>query len=183
MAHVTASKQSSDGSPLTEKDARGGEPALSPAPDHRGSHVFAADDTALAVLDLVQEEQVHHPMHWPAWQRWGITFLYCSLQVFVTLTSTTFVSAEYDIGITFPASTQVITLGQSMFVLGTAIGPAFLGPLADMGGRKWVYVASILLYAILNIVGICSSCLRVQADKLRAPRLPTIFPCSSSSCS
>lgn len=64
----------------------------------------------------------------------------------------TYVSAEYDIGRSFPASTQVITLGQSMFILGTAIGPAFMGPLADMGGRKWVYVVSILLYAILNVV-------------------------------
>ena len=38
-----------------------------------------------------------------------------------------------------------------MFIVGNAVGPAFLGPLADIGGRKWVYVGSILVYAILNI--------------------------------
>lgn len=35
--------------------------------------------------------------------------------------------------------------------MGTAVGPAFLGPLSDIGGRKWVYVGAILMYAILNI--------------------------------
>jgi len=38
-----------------------------------------------------------------------------------------------------------------MFIVGNAVGPAFLGPLSDIGSRKWVYVASIFLYAILNI--------------------------------
>ncbi|MCJ1351178.1 MAG: hypothetical protein MMC33_001160 [Icmadophila ericetorum] len=46
-------------------------------------------------------------------------------------------------------STQVVTLGQSLFIVGNAVGPAFLGPF-DIGGRKWVYVGSILVYAILN---------------------------------
>jgi len=38
-----------------------------------------------------------------------------------------------------------------MFIVGTATGPAFLGPLSDIGGRKWVYVGAIFMYAILNI--------------------------------
>ncbi|KAL1297979.1 hypothetical protein AAFC00_006486 [Neodothiora populina] len=108
-------------------------------------------DETLAALEVVEERDPHHPMHWPAWKRWSIALLYCSLQAFVTLTSTTYVSAEYNIGDDYPASTQVITLGQSMFVLGTAIGPIFLGPLADIGGRKWIYVVSIFLYAVLNV--------------------------------
>ena len=149
MASSIPSKHSNDES-SSDKDAN--DQVLPSYRDQHHSSMAMAEDKTLAVLDLAQEQDVHHPMHWPSWQRWGITTLYCSLQIFVTLTSTSFVSAEYDIGITFPASTQVITLGQSMFILGTAIGPAFMGPLADMGGRKWVYVVSILLYAILNIV-------------------------------
>jgi MFS family permease len=38
-----------------------------------------------------------------------------------------------------------------MFIVGNAVRPAFLGPLADIDGRKWVYVISIFLYAVLNI--------------------------------
>lgn len=108
-------------------------------------------DTTLAVLDLVHERSAHHPMNWPSWQRWSIAFFYCTLQSFVTLTSTTYLSAEFSIGLDYPASSQVLTLGQSLFILGTAVGPAFLGPLSDIGGRKWIYVASIALYAILNV--------------------------------
>ncbi|KAF2083857.1 vitamin b6 transporter bsu1 [Saccharata proteae CBS 121410] len=109
------------------------------------------ESVALQALDVVRQHDRHHPVHWPAWKKWSITLVYCLLQVFVTLTSTSYVSAETAIQESFGGSTQVVTLGQSMFIVGNAVGPAFLGPLSDIGGRKWVYVASILLYAILNI--------------------------------
>jgi len=108
-------------------------------------------DTALLIVELVKAQDVHHPMHWPAWKRWSIIAVYCLLQVFVTLTSTTYVGVEYLIEEKFGVnSSQVVTLGQSMFIVGNAFGPAFMGPLSDIGGRKWVYVASIAMYAILN---------------------------------
>lgn len=111
---------------------------LSPATDHgvgvvnpEGPVNSAQDpDTALAILQLVKAKDVHHPMHWPAWKRWAIIVLYCSLQMFVTLTSTTYVSAEYIIQEKWGGSTQVVTLGQSLFIVGNAVGPAFMGPLS-----------------------------------------------------
>jgi hypothetical protein len=87
-------------------------------------------DTTLAILELVKAKYAHHPMHWPAWKRWGIITIYCLLQLFVTLTSTTYVSAEYLIQEKFGGSTQVVTLGQSLFIVGNAVGPAFMGPLS-----------------------------------------------------
>lgn len=116
-----------------------------PIPDgHRKSSV-------VDVLSSINKAESHHPFHWHLWKKWAIIAAYCSLQVFVTLTSTTYVSVEYLIQIRFGGTSQVVTLGQSMFIVGTAVGPAFLGPLSDIGGRKWVYVGSILFYAILNI--------------------------------
>lgn len=106
---------------------------------------------ALQALDVVKQNDQHHPVHWPAWKKWTITTVYCLLQIFVALTSTSYVSAETAIQEQFGGSTQVVTLGQSMFIVGTAVGPAFLGPLSDIGGRKWVYVISILVYALFNI--------------------------------
>lgn len=103
-----------------------------------------------SILDIVKANDVHHPMHWPAWQRWCIITIYCSLQVFVTLTSTSYLGVEWIVEEKWNASVQVATLGQSMFILGTAVGPAFLGPLSDISGRKWIYVISIASYAILN---------------------------------
>ncbi|ODV97726.1 hypothetical protein PACTADRAFT_37810 [Pachysolen tannophilus NRRL Y-2460] len=93
----------------------------------------------------------HHPYHWPVWQKYGIVVVYCMLQVFVTLTSTTYVGVEWIVEEKFNVGAQVATLGQSMFILGTAVGPAFLGPLSDVSGRKWVYVGSMIFYLLINI--------------------------------
>lgn len=142
---------------LTEPTLFADEAGLQGQKRRQPSNTAFAEDSTLAVLDLVKEQDVHHPMHWGSWKRWSIAFFYCTLQAFVTLTSTTYVSAEYNIGLDFGGTDQTLTLGQSMFILGTAVGPAFLGPLADIGGRKWVYVVSIALYAILNVV--CIICL------------------------
>ena len=94
---------------------------INPAQDH---------DTTLAILQLVKAKDVHHPIHWPTWKRWGIIAIYCFLQMFVTLTSTSYVSAEYLIQAQWGGSTQVVTLGQSLFIVGNAVGPAFMGPLS-----------------------------------------------------
>lgn len=92
----------------------------------------------------------YHPCHWSRRKKYSITVVYCLLQIFVTLTSTSYVAVEYIIEEKFGVNSQVATLGQSMFILGAAIGPAFLGPLSDLAGRKWVYVFTILLYVIFN---------------------------------
>jgi multidrug resistance protein len=107
--------------------------------------------TPLELLSKIRQQDDAHPSTWPAWQKWIIVFIYCLLEVFVTLTSTTYVSVEFLIQEKWPCSQQVVTLGQSLFIIGTAVGPAFLGPLSDFFGRKWVYVGSIFLYAVLNI--------------------------------
>lgn len=108
-------------------------------------------DDPLALLSKIETSSEAHPIRWSLWKKWFIVIVYCTLQMFVTLTSTTYVSVEFLIMEKWTSSTQVATLGQSMFIVGTAVGPAFLGPLSDIGGRKWVYVISILMYAILNI--------------------------------
>lgn len=108
-------------------------------------------DDALDILMAISTENPAHPIHWSLWKKYGITVFYCLLQVLVTYTSTAYISVEYVIIDRFGVNTQVATMAQSFFIFGTALGPAFLGPLSDIGGRKWVYAVSMLLYAILNI--------------------------------
>lgn len=100
------------------------------APDGLTSSTTKNHDTTLAILELVKAKDAHHPMHWPAWKRCSIIIVYCCLQMFVTLTSTTYVGAEYLIQGQWGGSTQVVTLGQSLFIIGNAVGPAFMGPLS-----------------------------------------------------
>ncbi|KAI0161737.1 MFS general substrate transporter [Hypoxylon sp. FL1284] len=108
------------------------------------------NDGALSALRKV-EFSASHPIHWSPLKKWIIAFIYCALQTFIALTTTTYVSVEFAVEEKYGVSSQVAALGQSMFIVGTAVGPAFLGPLSDIGGRKWVYVASIGVYALLNI--------------------------------
>lgn len=92
----------------------------------------------------------YHPFHWSLKKKYFITIVYCILQIFVTLTSTSYVAVEFIVEEKYGVSDQVATLGQSLFIIGTAVGPAFMGPLSDLGGRKWVYVFSIIFYVIFN---------------------------------
>lgn len=87
-------------------------------------------DSTLAALQRVATADEHHPIHWSSLKKWNVVFWYCLLQAFVTLTTTTYVAAEFLVQEQFGGSTQVVALGQSMFIIGTAIGPAFLGPLS-----------------------------------------------------
>ncbi|OCT44146.1 putative transporter [Cladophialophora carrionii] len=120
-------------------------------PAHADPEATTHRDDPLALLSKIETSSEAHPIRWPLWKKWFIVFVYCLLQVFVTLTSTSYVSVEFLIMEKWTSSAQVATLGQSMFIVGTAVGPAFLGPTADIKGRKWVYVSSIAMYAILNI--------------------------------
>lgn len=87
-------------------------------------------DATLNTLQRVKTADAAHPSHWSGLKKWTIITIYCVLQVFVTITSTSYVSAEFLVEEKFNKSTQIVTLGQSMFILGNAVGPAFLGPLS-----------------------------------------------------
>jgi len=131
-----------------DSDGSGAEKQSSYASVNRRSTL---PESALDILEQTQTANKFHPIHWRAVKKWIIVFVYCLLQVFVTMTSTSYVSVEFLIMEQHGGSSQVVTLGQSLFIVGNAVGPAFLGPLSDIGGRKWIYVVSISLYAILNI--------------------------------
>ena len=97
----------------------------------RPSYIPGNETSALGILQQINLQDQHHPLRWPVWKKWVIVTIYCLLQVFVTITSTSYVSAEFLIIDKFNvSSTQVVTLGQSLFIVGNAIGPAFLGPLS-----------------------------------------------------
>lgn len=85
---------------------------------------------ALDVLQQIEATDHHHPIHWPVFKKWWIVIVYCVLEVFVTLTSTSYVSIEFQIQEQFGGSTQVLTLGQSLYIVGNAVGPWLLGPLS-----------------------------------------------------
>lgn len=93
-----------------------------PVPDCEG-----ADKVFKYVLD----HRHHHAMKtWKTHEKWGFAIFYCLLQAFVTLTTTSYLSCMEDIQAKFGGTKQVVTVGQSLFVVGNAVGPAIMGPLS-----------------------------------------------------
>ena len=119
---------------------------------------------ALEVLQQIQLDDQYHPIHWGSTKRWAILGFYCLLETWTTLTSTAYLGVEFLIQERFGGSTQLLTLGQSMYIVGNALGPAVLGPLSDIGGRKWVYVVSIACFALINIVSCAKNARRVKKE-------------------
>jgi hypothetical protein len=94
-------------------------------------NISPTDREAIDILSMVMGNAHHHPMNaWGIYQKWAIASFYCLLQTYVTLSTTSYLSAMGTIQGQFGGSHQLITLGQSLFLAGNACGPAFLGPLS-----------------------------------------------------
>lgn len=103
------------------------------------------------ISNLISSDHPAHPQNWHWAKRWSIVFMFCLMQIYVIWTSNGFGSIEYSVMAQFNVSAQVATLCLSMNILGSGLGPMFLGPLSDIGGRKPVYFCSIFVYTVFNI--------------------------------
>ncbi|KAL3473777.1 major facilitator superfamily domain-containing protein [Aspergillus californicus] len=78
-----------------------------------------------------QKDDAGNPMNWGEVRKWSIAAI-ATLSVFaVTFTSSAYSVSANEVFRDFDISTEVFTLGLSLFVLGFAIGPAVWGPLVS----------------------------------------------------
>lgn len=116
--------------------------------DSQASSRDSGEKAAAARRDWVKYSK-DSPRNWPSWKKWSIVLGLNFYTVVIFIASTGFVTDEaedqYGVG------EQVSILGQSMFILGVAIGPTLLAPLSEIYGRQPVYTTSILAFAIMQI--------------------------------
>ncbi|KAJ5787109.1 hypothetical protein N7457_002099 [Penicillium paradoxum] len=87
-----------------------------------------------------QKDDPENPMNWGLLRKCFITFI-ATISVFaVTLTSSAYSVSANEVLKDFDISSEVFTLGLSLFVLGFAIGPAVWGPLSELYGRQKLWV-------------------------------------------
>ncbi|KAJ5316361.1 Major facilitator superfamily domain general substrate transporter [Penicillium atrosanguineum] len=87
-----------------------------------------------------QKDDPGNPMNWGSVRKWVITTI-ATISVFaVTLTSSAYSFSANEVFHDFHSSTEVFTLGLSLFVLGFAIGPALWGPLSELYGRQVLWI-------------------------------------------
>lgn len=89
---------------------------------------------------------------WPLWERWFATAVLSGYKFISSLASSTMapgldaISEELHI-----RNSAVSTLLLTVYVLGYAVGPLFLGPASEIYGRKPVLTLSNLWYLVFNL--------------------------------
>ncbi|KAK1637093.1 vitamin b6 transporter bsu1 [Colletotrichum phormii] len=101
---------------------------------------------------------------WSAKGGWYLVCAYCAWETIALTLSTLYsfaqpvVQEKYGVG-----NVQIVTLGQSMQIMGNMLGVSLLSPLSDVFGRRQVTILSMLAYSCLNL------------GTAYAPNLPTLI--------
>ncbi|KAL4781127.1 major facilitator superfamily transporter [Aspergillus varians] len=92
------------------------------------------------------------PFNWSLTKRWSILLL-SSFGGMVTLMSASMMApALGDIGHDLGITESETNMGVSIFLLAFALGPMFLAPLAEVFGRRWVWILASTWYVLWNTV-------------------------------
>ncbi|WBW75076.1 pyridoxamine/pyridoxine/pyridoxal transmembrane transporter [Schizosaccharomyces osmophilus] len=109
-----------------------------------------SSDYALRLEEITTNHPAH-PQNWTTWKKAWLIVLTTSLQAYVFWTPNFYSGVSSEVSEEWNLSSQTSLLGQSMFLLGVALGPLVLGPLSDLVGRKFVYIGSLLVYICFNV--------------------------------
>ncbi len=127
------------------------------------------------VVEYIENDR-RNPMSFPRWKKWMITLLVAFVRCLVLFHScfhassqtcadvsctsqatlaVAFVSSAYSGGVeeileTFHISSEVATLGISLFVLGFAIGPLLWAPLSELYGRQVLFFSTYAMLTAFN---------------------------------
>ncbi|KAH7041326.1 major facilitator superfamily transporter [Microdochium trichocladiopsis] len=83
------------------------------------------------------------PMALPNWKKWTWMMLHAMAVLAVTFVSSAYSGAFTSLVMEFHASTTVIILGVSLFVLGFALGPLIWAPMSEIYGRQWLFIGTM----------------------------------------
>ena len=117
--------------------------------DHEKAQQDDEQDPNIVVWD--GDDDKENPQNFPQWRKWCITLSMGSMTLCVTFASSVFSTATQPTAQIFGVSTEVMTLGTSLFVLGFAFGPLIWGPLSELFGRKLPLFFGFIVFIIFNI--------------------------------
>jgi multidrug resistance protein len=94
-----------------------------------------------------------NPKNWSRQRKWAATIT-VSLFTFISPVSSSMIApALHQIALEFheDPNSSVVPLALSVFVLGFAVGPLFIGPMSELFGRRIVLQISNLFYFVFNL--------------------------------
>ena len=95
---------------------------------------------------------MENPREWSTRKKTRVTLILGLMVLSFTYLSTAFALSAAALQQRFNTSAEVMTLGLSLYVLGFALGPLLMGPLAQTNGKRPVYVVSWILFTICCFV-------------------------------
>lgn len=122
-------------------------------------------------LDRVRSHVSHHDMHGAAsthpsshievnaaqYERFAprrkilITVVLSVCSLLAPISSTTILSAIPEVAATYNTTGTIINVSNALYLIFMGISPCFWGPLSSVYGRRWICVASSLLFTAFSI--------------------------------
>ncbi|BCS29603.1 MFS transporter [Aspergillus puulaauensis] len=134
------------------KDPEIGETSNEPSENLNQPQDTNANPEDELLVDWDGPDDPNCPFNWSLPKRWAITLL-CSMGGMVTLMSASMLApALGDIAADLNISHSEANMVVSIFVLAFAFGPMALAPLAEVFGRRWVWILSSAWYVLWNTV-------------------------------
>jgi len=93
------------------------------------------------------ENDPRNPMIFAQWKKWSLTMIVSIATLAVSFASSAYTGGIREILVEFHTSTEVATLGVSLFVLGFALGPLLWAPMSELFGRQLLF---FITYAALT---------------------------------
>ncbi|KAJ5122068.1 hypothetical protein N7448_003199 [Penicillium atrosanguineum] len=103
------------------------------------------------VVDFDGPEDPEHPYNWSLSAKLFASILVCSGTFIVSFTSAVFAPGIDDASKEFGVSSEVGTLGTTLYVLGFSSGPLIWAPASELRGRKWPLTIAMLGGGIFTI--------------------------------
>ena len=84
------------------------------------------------IIEFDGDNDVGNPMNWAFRRKCVVTFILAGMTFTTTFTSSIFSTAIEATAKEFRVSTEVMTLGTSLFLLGFTLGPIIWGPISEL---------------------------------------------------
>ncbi|KAL4896313.1 major facilitator superfamily domain-containing protein [Aspergillus ambiguus] len=132
--------------------------ALKPRPSRRPLPEFGAGkpyppllpDKEEYVVEFAGPDDPLHPQNWPTKKKIAMSMLLAWTTFNSTFTSSIYSAANSAVSSQYHVSTEVGTLGLSLYVLGFACGPTLFSPLSELLGRRLPILIGVFGFTVFQ---------------------------------
>lgn len=114
---------------------------------HPLAHIKTTEEE---LVDFDGPDDPYRPINWPTHKKVSTTLLYGLVTMTATWASSSYSAGTREIAEHFNVSTQVSTLGTTLFLFGFGLGPLLWAPLSEVYGRRVAVLAPMFVATCLS---------------------------------